>query len=160
MVLDEREQRVIDVIDRVGWMVMKVSPNKGDADPRWFAYTIGLPVTHGWPELICFGLRVDAIAELLNNAVRELKRKGISPLLGLELTEVIEGAPARLENFSQEFFREHLGWALWFAHHRDLKPENFGCLQLLWPDKGGHFPLDASCEAEVRRIQTPINLTH
>jgi hypothetical protein len=60
-------------------MVMKVSPNRGDPDPRWFAYTIGLPVTHGWPELICFGLRVDAIAMLLNNAVHELKRKKFLP---------------------------------------------------------------------------------
>jgi hypothetical protein len=43
------------------------------------------------------------------------------------------------------------------AHHRGLKPENFGCLQLLWPDKNGHFPMDADCDAEVRRIQTPVN---
>lgn len=157
MALDAREQRIVEVVDRVGWMVMKVSPNRGDPDPRWFAYTIGLPVTHGWPELICFGLRVDAIAMLLNNAVHELKRKKISPSLGLELTEVIEGARTRLGSFSQEFYREHLGGALWFAYHRGLNQENFDCLQMLWPDHSGRFPVDADCEAEVRRIQTPMN---
>jgi len=26
-----------------------------------------------------------------------------------------------------------------------------------WPDKNGHFPMDADCNAEVRRIQTPVN---
>jgi len=93
--------------------------------------------------------------ELLNNAVQELKRKGLSPTPHLLLTEVIEGTQARLETFSPDFFRQHLGWALWFAHHRGLKLENFGCLQLLWPDKNGHFPMDEDCNAEVRRIQTP-----
>lgn len=158
MALDAREQKIVEVVDRVGWVVMKVSPNKGDPDPRWFAYTIGLSVTQRWPELICFGLRVDALAELVNNAVRELKRKGIAPSLDRELTEVIDGAPVRLGLFSKEFYREHLGLALWFAYHRSLNPESFGCLQMLWPDKRGHFPFEASCEPEVRRIQTPVNL--
>lgn len=160
MELDEREQKVVDVINDVGWVVMKVSPNKGDLDPRWFAYTIGLSVTLGWPEVICFGPPIDVTAQLVNNAVRELKRKGITPSLGLELTEVMEGYPTRLEVFPMKFFREHLGWAIWFADHRGLKPQQFGCLQLLWPDKSGHFPSDSSCDTEVRRSQTPISQMH
>jgi hypothetical protein len=154
MQLDANEQRVVDVVDRVGWMVMKVSPNKGDQDPRWFAYTIGLSVTFGWPELICFGMDVDVMTELLNNAVRELKTK--EPATGLQLTEVAEGYPLKLEVLPKKFFPEHLGWAMWFADYRGIKPHQFGCLQLLWPDKGGHFPSDASCDPEVRRTQTPV----
>ena len=156
MTLDAQEARIIDIIDRVGWAVVNISPKKGDQNRRW-SFTVGLPVTHGWPELICFGLQLDTMMKLLNNAVQELKRKGLSPTPNLELTEVIEGTPARLETFSPDFYREHLGWALWFAHHRGLKPENIGCLQLLWPNKNGHFSSDARCDAEVRRIQTPIN---
>jgi hypothetical protein len=89
-----------------------------------------------------------------------LKRKGIAPSLDRELTEVIDGAPVRLGLFSKEFYREHLGLALWFAYHRSLNPESFGCLQMLWPDKRGHFPFETGCEAKVRRIQTPVNLAH
>jgi hypothetical protein len=154
------EQRVIDTVNRVGWMVMKVSPNKGDRDPQWFAYTIGLPVTFGWPELICFGLALDVMMELLNNAVVELKRRPVLPSSGLVLTEVLENCPARLGDFSPSCFGEHLGWALWFAHLRGLKPEQFGCLQLLWPDKGGHFPFEANCDPEVCKLQTPIARPH
>jgi len=35
MQLDELERKVIDIIDRAGWMVMQVSPSQGDEDPRW-----------------------------------------------------------------------------------------------------------------------------
>jgi hypothetical protein len=158
--VDPRDQRIIDTVDRVGWMVMRVSPNQGDPDPQWFAYTIGLPVTFGWPELICFGLDPDLMAQLLNNAVLELKSRAVLPSSGLELNEVMENCSACLGTFSVGYFSEHLGWALWFARLRGLKAEQFGCLQLLWPDKSGHFPFDANCDAGVRKLQTPIVQTH
>src|SRR5262245_3941664 len=102
MQLDEHEQKIVDVIGRVGWAVMRVSPNTGDEDPRWFAYTIGLPVTFGWPELICFGLAVDGMAELLNDAVKELKTKQKEPAAGMLLTVVADGHPSRLEVFPKK----------------------------------------------------------
>jgi len=49
MTLDAQEAKIIGIIDRVGWAVMKIRPNKGDQDQRRFAFTVGLPVTHGWP---------------------------------------------------------------------------------------------------------------
>jgi hypothetical protein len=157
MTLDAQEQWVVDTVDRVGWAIMQIHPNKGDEDPKWFAYTVGLTVTRGWSELICFGLPLDMMTELLNNAVRELENKGIRPTLELELTEVAEGFAMRLGDFPRRFYREHLGWAAWFAVHRDLKSENFGCMQLLRPDKQGRFPLDADCNPEVRKLQTPAD---
>jgi hypothetical protein len=160
MVTDPREQRVIDTVNRVGWMVMKVAPNRGDPDPQWFAYTIGLPVTFGWPELICFGLELDAMLEILNNAVQELKSRPVTPSSGLILNEVLEIFPVRLGAFSSSCYGEYLGWALWFARFRGLKPEQFGCLQLLWPDKDGYFPCDADCQPEIRKLQTPIARPH
>jgi len=158
MQLDVHEQKVIDIVDRVGWMVMQVSPNQGDEDPRWFAYTIGLPVTFGWPELICFGLDVDVMTAVLNNAVQELKTK--EPVAGLLLTEVAEGYLARLEVFPKKYFREHLGWAMWFADYRGLKPQQFSCLQCMWPDKLGRFPSDAGCDPEVLKNQAPVSQMH
>jgi hypothetical protein len=154
--LDAHEQKVVDDVNRIGWAVMRVRPNEGDLDPRWFAYTIGLAVTFGWPELICFDLDVDVAADLLNNAVEELKSKGTSPSLGMELTEVIENYRARLGSFPKKFFLDHLGWAIWFVDHRGIKPPQFDCLQLLWPDKGGRFPSDPRCDAGIRKIQTPV----
>ena len=82
MAVDAHEQKIIDVVDRVGWMVMKVSPSQEDVDPHWFAYTVGLSVTQGWPELICFGPRLDVNAQFVNNAVLEMKRKLLLRHLG------------------------------------------------------------------------------
>ena len=157
MTVDVHEQNVIDVVARVGWMVMKVSPNHGDADPRWFAYTIGLSVTHSWPEIICFGWDLDVMGQLVNNAVLELTRRSKSPSPGLELSEVMEGFAVKLQAFPTKFFREHLGWAIWFAQHRGLNQKSFDCMQLIFPDKDGRFASDPSCDAEIRRIQMPIS---
>lgn len=156
MALDEREQRIVNTIHKEGWVVMKVSPNSGDLQPRWFAYTIGLPVTHGWPELICFGPRVDAAAQFVNNAVFEMKRNALRPATGLALDEVMEGYPTRLESFPSSFFVEHLGWAIWFSQYRALEQKEFDCLQLVWPDKNGYFPSNPSCHPDVQFIQTPV----
>jgi len=154
--LDAGEQNVVDTVSRVGWMVLKVGPTAEDSDPRWFAYTIGLPVTFGWPEFICFGLAPNVVAEVLNNAVAELKARATSPVAGLQLSEVLERSPVRLEAFAPTLYREHLGWAMWFAAHSGLSPHQFGCLQLVWPDKRGRFPAESDCDDAVRQLQKPI----
>ena len=155
MGLDEQERRVVDLVDKHGWTVMQVSPNLGDSGPRWFAYTVGLSVTHRWPELICFGLPLDVMTELLHNAVREMKESGTEPLAGRTLYDVVENFPVRLEDFPDRHFHTHLGWATWFASRREVARKDFHCLQLLWPDKAGHFPSNASCTAGIRDCQTP-----
>jgi hypothetical protein len=160
MAVDAHEQKVIDVVDRVGWMVMKVGPNKGDLFPCWFAYTVGLSVTQQWPELICFGPRLEVTAQLVNNAVLEMKRKALTPTPGLELTEVMEGYPVRLEEFALKFFREYLGWAMWFAHYRGVEAKSFHCMQMVCPDKDGRFPSDPLCDENIRQIQTPRTMAH
>jgi hypothetical protein len=155
--LDPAEQKAIDTIAQYGWMVMEVSPSKGDNDQRWFAYTVGLAATLGWPELICFGLSQDVMTQLLNNAVAEIKKRRTVPTPGMELTEVIEALPMRLAKFPRTSFREHLGWALWHAHFSGVQAKQFDCLQLQWPDKRGRFPDDPGCTPEIRDLQSVIS---
>jgi Domain of unknown function (DUF4262) len=151
--LDRAERNAIEIISHVGWMVMKVSPNAGDERPESFAYTAGLAVTFRWPELICFGLDLDVAGELLNNAVRELQGKSLQPVSGLELSDVADGRVMRLRTFSPGLYREHLGWAIWYADYSGLTPAQFSCLQLLWPDKAGRFPGDPACDPGVAAAQ-------
>ena len=155
MQLDAHEQMVVEIVDRVGWMVQHVSPIEGNPDPEWFSYTVGLGITHEWPELICFGLDVEEMGKLLNIAVQELKDKRIVPCSGLELDEVLEGVSVKFETFPKKFFLSYLGWAIWFSDYRGMKPQQFACLQLTWPDKQGFFPTDANCDPVVSRVQTP-----
>ncbi len=139
---------------------MKVSPTADDPVLQWFAYTIGLAVTQKWPELICFGLDVDVMGKMLNNAVQELREKAIAPQPNCQLTGVLEGSAVCLRPFHKAYFREHLGWATWFAAHNGLKPQNFDCLQVMWPDKNGRFPFEDACEPEVSDLQKPAVAPH
>jgi len=97
------------------------------------------------PELICFGLQLGTMMKFLNNAVQELKRKGPSPTPHLHQPDLRRTRRASFANTSGRL-------RIISASSQG----NFGCLQE-WSDKNGHFPMDAVCNAEVRRIQTPIN---
>ena len=83
MQLDEAERRAVEIVDRVGWMIQHVSPVEGNSDSEWFSYTVGLGITYGWLELICFGLDPEVMGKMLNNAVYELMEKKIVPCFGL-----------------------------------------------------------------------------
>jgi hypothetical protein len=151
--LHPAEQKAIETIGRVGWMVMRISPNEGDENPRWFAYTVGLAVTFHWPELICFGLDHEVAGAVLNNAVGELRNRAIRPVPGLELCEVLEHGTVRLHAFSPAGYSDHLGWAMWYAAREGLNPAEFSCLQVLWPDKSGRFPGDPACDPGIAEAQ-------
>jgi hypothetical protein len=155
--LDHVEQKIVDDVERVGWSVMTVAPRTDSDDPEeWFAYTIGLQKTFGWPEIICFGLATDAMVDILNNAVDELRERILTPAPGIELTEVLNEYPARLAE-SKSIPFNYLGFANWFAEYAGMR-EPLRKLQLLWPDKNGHFPDDPHCVPEVRQLQTPVEV--
>ncbi len=153
--LDHVEQKIVDDVERVGWSIMKVAPRTDTKDPKeWFAYTIGLQKSFGWPEIICFGLAIDAMAIMLNNAVDELRERGLTPVPGIELAEVLDDYPARLARNETVPFK-YLGFANWFAAYSGMS-EPPARLQLIWPDKDSHFPDDPRCFPEVRQLQTPV----
>ena len=152
--IDPAEQNIIRHIKQYGWSVMKVSPGVDTDDPEeWFAYTIGLPNSFGWPELICFGLPTDVMGAMLNNAVAELRDRRLTPKPGLQLKEVAEGLPMRLEA-NPHIPRNYFGYANWFAGYSGKPQPDW--LQLLWPDKQGRFPGEPGCVPEVVRIQAPV----
>ena len=153
--VNSSEQRILDDIDRVGWHITCVGPAVDSDDPEeWFAYTVGLSKTFGWPEMICFGLDLQVMADLLNYAVDECRARGVSPSAGLVLNDVINGFPAKLEN-PRPMADEYVNSAHWLARHEGL---SLSVLQLLWPDKAGHFPDEPECSPEVVQMQTPLEV--
>ena len=148
------EQRIVDDVARVGWHVIGVGPAADSDDPEeWFAYTIGLGKTFGWPELICFGLDLSVMSHLLNDAVDECRARTVEPAPGLVLNDVIEGFPARLEP-TKPMADQYINSARWFARHEGLPAPSV--LQLLWPDTNGIFPDEPGCSEEARELQTPL----
>jgi hypothetical protein len=153
--VNSSERKILDDIDRIGWHITCVGPAADSDEPEeWFAYTVGLSKSFGWPELICFGLDLQVMADLLNHAVDECQARGVSPSAGLVLNNVINGFPAKLEN-PQPMADEYVNSARWLARHEGL---SLSVLQLVWPDKAGRFPDEPECSPKVVQMQTPLEV--
>ena len=153
--VDKIEQNIVDNVAKHGWFALSVAPLVDGDDPdEWFTYTIGLPHTFGWPEIICFGLNSDTAYGLLSDAIEECKGKGLVPEAGMMLTDVIKGWPAKLVDGAYIADR-YFGSATWYARYSGTKapPKR---LQLLWPDNAGAFPDEDGCVDDVRLGQTPV----
>jgi len=155
MMVNSAEKRILDDVERFGWHVTCVSPCVDSDDPEeWFAYTVGLSKTFDWPELICFGLDQQIMANLLNDAVEECRARGVRPSADLLLNDVINAYPAKLA-IPKPMSDEYVNSARWFAHHEGV---TLDVLQLFWPDKNGHFPDDDRCSPGVIKMQTPLEV--
>jgi hypothetical protein len=153
--LNAAQQRIVEHVDRVGWSIMKVAPRSNSDDPQeWFAYTIGLPKTFGWPEVICFGLSLDLMGALLNDLVAECKERGIQPNANLKLKNIIKNAEVKLIDATNVPL-SYLNSARWFSEYTGTDGI-VARLQMLWPDKKGVFPDEPDCEQDVRDAQTPL----
>jgi hypothetical protein len=151
---DKFEQKIIDDVEEFGWFGLSVAPRTDSDDPEeWFTYTIGLPKSHGWPELICFGLGSQIAQCVLTDAIAECESKQVHPHAGLELTDTLNGYSARLVDASA-IPDSYFGSAIWYAREAGT-PVPPARLQLFWPDKAGNFPNDPNCSTEVRQMQTP-----
>ena len=156
--MDDVEQDIIDKVDEFGWMIISVGPREGGDEPEeWFAYTVGLSKTFGWPEFICFGLEADVVKTILNNAVKECRDRSADPHAGMVLHDVAEGFVVRLAEVG-EWRRNYIGWAEWFAVQAGVLRHPIDCLQLLWPDRAGIFPDEPGCNDGTRRLQTPVEV--
>jgi hypothetical protein len=157
MMLDNFEQKIVDGVEKFGWFGLSVAPRTDSDDPEeWFTYTIGLPKSHDWPELFCFGLGSQVAHGVLADAIAECEAKGLLPLPGLELTDTLNGFNAKLADASA-IPDSYFGSAIWYARRAgtDVPPAR---LQIFWPDNAGKFPDDPDCSPEVRQMQTPVEI--
>lgn len=153
MALDRHNRKLLEDVAKYGWHVVMVSSRVDEPEEPPFAYTVGLQATFGWPELLCYGLELNVLATLLNNAVAELRDGAMTPMPGTVLHEVAEGFDCRLSPVEKHHHHEHLGYAIWHARYRCADPADIQCLQLLWPDRAGNFPDEAGCAEEVKELQ-------
>jgi hypothetical protein len=154
MMVDSFEQRIIDVVASHGWFGLSVAPREDSDDPQeWWTYTVGLAVSHSWPELVVFGQDANRAHGILDAAIKECEAAGVIPHPGMRLRNTLNGYDAVLVEGSG-IPAEYLNSANWFARHNGLyDPQR---LQLLWPDRQGHFPFEPDCDADVRSLQTPV----
>lgn len=125
----------IEHIKTQGFTVIGVFPTE-DRPITPFAYSIGLSIIRGWPELLVMGnLSQQSTMMLMHEVVNYWKEKG-SPVMGDIPVEGIPGDKVRVQLVTDPKVKEE--YTVQVKHFKG--DENYTVLQLLWPDNAGVLP--------------------
>lgn len=107
-----------------------------------FVYSIGLFKRFGHPEIICFGLKAEVTAAIINHAC-DLIKTGENLVPNKLYRGFLEGYNIQFIEVAKEHYRDYVGYAGWF-----YKSFDFPLLQLVWPDKQHKFPWDTNFNSD------------
>jgi len=132
--LDEGDLRVRSDIERYGWHVALVPPERPeDPDSIGWGFTIGLTERFGHPEIAVFGMDLRATHQLLNRTGVAI-RKGWRLEPGGTYAGLVEGYECAVRDIEPRWHSIFFGNAQW--HYRG---KAFSMVQLYWPDEGQRF---------------------
>lgn len=127
------DRRFQEKIDTYGLGVIQVPDS--DVQPA-FAFTVGLWQNFRHPELICVGLSLKLMHDMLNLAA-DLVREGKHLQTDTAYEGLLEDYKCMFVAVHESYYPGYLGYANWYNKGKD-----YPCLQLVWPDKSGLFPDD------------------
>lgn len=128
----EARQTILNNIEMYGCHLVLI---EADNYLPAFVYSIGLFKRFGHPELICFGLKTEVMASIINHACdliknnESLKENKLYP-------GFLEGYNIQFLPVDKDYYPDYVGYAGWFYDMRF----DFPALQLVWPDKQHNFP--------------------
>lgn len=114
-----------------------------------FAYSIGLFESFGHPEIICFGMDLSMMAELINDACDSIKQ-GNTFGTYIPYPDFLEGVDVKFVTVDQSFYGDYFNFAI--NYYGD---ENFPAMQMVWPDKENKFPWEENFY-EPWKFQQPL----
>lgn len=141
---DDTDHKLLADIASHGWHIVGVDAD--DAGPG-FAFSVGILYTLGHPEILIMGLRPEVAANLIN-IIGDAIRAGKSFEAGKQYRDIAVGFPLAFVAMDARYFREYLGYALWFYRALD-----FSVLQCIWPDKAGVFPWEPGYDSRFFDVQ-------
>ncbi len=141
---DDQDRKILADVAQSGWHVVGV-PEWGST-PGW-AFSVGLYHSFQHPEIVLFGLPIDAMQQIINNIAEDI-RAGASFAAASESTDILEGYTCRLERVEKCWYRPLLGYATWFYRGTD-----FPVIQCLWPDRDGALPDDLAFDPDLVGLQ-------
>lgn len=142
------EEQIISDVKQYGWHVGLIEAEDGEPS---FAYTIGLWETYKHPEIIAFGLSINNLHAILNNAGGKVK-SGQVLKTDQDDFDIFEALPAQFLKVDPKYLKKYFGYGLWYNKHED-----FPALQLVWSDRKGVFPWDPEFEREFIGRQPILN---
>jgi len=102
-----------------------------------FVYSIGLFKKFGHPEIICFGLKTEVMASIINHAC-DLIKNGETLTTDKSYRGFLEGFPIQFIHVDKKYYQNYVGYAGLFYN----QSFDFPLLQLVWTDKQNNFPWD------------------
>ena len=108
-----------------------------------FVYSIGLFKKFGHPEIICFGLKTDVLASIINHACDRIKN-GETFTTNKLYRGFLKDYNIQFLLVKKEYYQNYVGYAGWFYDHTF----DFPLLQVVWTDKQHNFPWDKDFNAE------------
>jgi hypothetical protein len=136
----EAKQTILDNIEKYGCHLALL---EADNYLPAFVYSIGLFKKFGHPELICFGLKTDVMASIINHAA-DLIKNGEALTPNKEYSSFLEGYNIQFLKVDKDYYQNYVGYAGWFYD----STFDFPLLQLVWPDKEHNFPWDKEFNAD------------
>lgn len=143
---DDSDHKLIrDVIEYKCHLVMIPRDEQGPG----YVFSVGLYLHFAHPEIVIFGLD-HTVAGTAINDICSLVQKGRRFQNRDILDEILSNVSVMAIDVHPNFYREYLGTALWF--YRSVGPA-FPVLQIVWPDKKGHFPWDPEVDYKAKDLQ-------
>lgn len=130
---DDTDDRIRENIREHGCHIIGVA---GAPLDHAFAYSIGLVITHGQPEMLIGGLPMETMHATIND-IQDRMAQGQRFADGDRVSGLFEGYEAVLRKVRKEAYADTLVWAS-RLHGND----DFEALQIVWPDRGHRFPWD------------------
>ncbi|MET4074783.1 DUF4262 domain-containing protein [Hymenobacter sp. UYCo722] len=127
----QAEINIKNDVEKHGWTVCLF---EADTATPAFAYTIGLWKNFNHPEIIAFGLPLNTMHAILNDA-GDIIKAGNPLELAVDNFEILELHPVQFRQVDADNTTDYFGYAQWFYDY-----EAFPALQLFWTDKAGRFP--------------------
>lgn len=131
-------------MEEFGWNAVLISE---DEEGPAFGYSVGLFQRFEHPEVVMFGLPLEALNDIIN-VIGEEVEQGRRFSDGDIASGILDQADVLFRKVAPEYYAEHFGHGRLF-----YKGDDFPVLQCLWPDREGRFPTDPEFSSELRSRQ-------
>ncbi len=142
----EADETLIRNVRKHGCHIMDIM---ADEQGPGYAFSIGLFLNYGHPEIMVFGLDGKDAAAFINE-ICERAVKGQRYAAGDVIDDLVAGDRFCFVDVPLRRYDEYLGTAIWFYAK---SPRPFPCLQLVWSDHDGRFPWDAKFDPSMKSWQ-------
>jgi len=128
------------IIEKYGLVINQIEAT--DYLPS-FAYSIGLWQTYKHPEIICFGLSIELMQEIIND-VATLIKNGQTIVAGDVNTEIFKDARAAFLPVDKRNMADYFNLAISYYNTDD-----FPAFQLVWADEADLLPWEAGFDKSL-----------